>query len=129
MGPYSLLGVHNSTRARRLAGPRGMLDADRYWPRCGANTCSHAELTAGLGEKYRILEIAFKPMCYGAVAGAPVTAIWHALRGGKLHPEGIGEIRLIGIPRLECYEWTNMVEAGFSTPCAVGMGGAGGETG
>ena len=129
MGTHSLLGVHNSIRARRLAGPRNVLDADRYWSRCGANTCNHAELTAGLGEKYRILEIAFKPMCFGAVAGAPVTAVWRALGGERPHPEDIEEIRLTGIPRLECYEWNNMVEAEFSTPCAVAMAVAGEKPG
>ncbi len=38
-------------------------------------------------------------------------------------------LKLTGIPRLEFYEWANMIEAEFSTPCAVAMAVAGEEPG
>lgn len=62
------------------------------------------------------MEIAFKPVCVGAVASAPVTAVRAALKGEALKPEAIEEITLTGIPRLECYEWDDMIQAEFSTP-------------
>jgi 2-methylcitrate dehydratase PrpD len=129
MGTYAMLGVFNSLRARRLDGPKGALDDDRFATRCSANNFNAAELTAALGTEYRIMEIAFKPVCFGAVAGSPVTALLDALNGEVLKPEAIQEITLIGIPRLECYEWSNMIEAEFSTPCAIAMAVVGEESG
>lgn len=129
MGTYSLLGVFNTMRARKLAAPKGALDGDRFSSRCGATACNESEITAGLGTEHRIMEVAFKPVCVGAVAGAPVTAVRAALQGEALKPETIEEITLIGIPRLECYEWDDMIEAEFSTPCAVAMAVAQEEAG
>ncbi len=105
----TLIGGLSAVRARQIAGPAGILDGDRFWTRCSATGCNHSELTLGLGREYRTLEIAFKPVCYGAVAGAPVTAVWEALRGENLRPEDIEEIKL--------------------TPCAVAMAVAGEEPG
>lgn len=129
MGVYGLLGVANALKAQRLRAPAGVFDSDRWWSRCGASAWNERELTVGLGAEFRIMDMAFKPMCCGAVAGAPVTAIREALKGRRLRPDEISEIVLIGIPRLECYEWTDMVEAEFATPSAVAMEVAGDEPG
>ena len=125
MGVYGLLGVANAIKAQKLRAPSGVFDSDRWWSRCGANAWNETELTAGLTQEFRILDMAFKPMCCGAVAGTPVTAVRQALRGRRLGPGEIREIVLIGIPRLECYEWENMIEAEFATPSAVAMEVAG----
>ncbi len=129
MGMYALLGVLNALRARRIAGPQAILDSDRFWSRCSATACDYADMTKGLGRDFRIMEMSVKPICFCGVTLAPVTAIREALKGERLDPDEIEEIKLIGIPRLPFKSWNTMVEAEFSTPCAVALAVSGDEPG
>ncbi len=129
MGMYSVLGIMNAVRARALAGPKGILDGDRFSSRVSANRFDLAELTRGLGQEFRIMEMSFKPACFCAVVFCQITAIWDALKGEKINPKDIEEIKITGIPKLEFKQWENMVQAEFSSPCAVAMAVSGDEPG
>ena len=129
MGIYSLIGVFSTFRGRRIAGPKNILDGDHFWSRCGANTCDHAELTKELGKEHRIMEMAFKSASSCGCTEAPVSAIREALKGERFSPQEIESIKLVGLPRLLYYQWDTMVQAEFSTPCAVALAVAGEESG
>ncbi len=121
MGVYALIGVFSSLRARQIAGPKGMLDGDRFWTRVCATSYEPSELTKGLGQEYRIMETSFKAVTFCGCTQAPVTAVLEALKGERINPMEVEEIKLTGIPKLEFTTWKDMVEAEFSTPCAVAV--------
>ena len=128
-GIYAFLGVFSTMRGRKLNAPKNILDGDHFWTRVGANNCDHAELTRGLGKEFRIMDMSVKPVPFCAVVFAPVTAVREALKGEKLRPQDIEEIKLIGIPKLHFTHWDDMVQAEFSTPCAIAMAVTGDEPG
>ncbi len=79
--------------------------------------------------KDRIMEMGFKPVCFCGCVDAPITAVRAALKGKKLNPEDVESVRLIGIPKLMYYKWDHMVQAEFSTPCAIALAVTGYEPG
>ncbi len=128
-GIYALLGVFSTFRGRRIAGPKGILDEDRFWTRCSATHCDHSELTKGLGKEFRVMEMTFKPVCFCAVSFCTVTDVREALKREKQNPKDIEEIKLIGIPKLQFTHWDTMVQAEFSLPCAIALAVTGYEPG
>jgi 2-methylcitrate dehydratase len=75
------------------------------------------------------MEMAFKSASSCGCTEAPVSAVREALKGEKLAAQDIEEIKLLGLPRLLYYNWDTLVEAEFSTPCAVALAVVGQEPG
>jgi 2-methylcitrate dehydratase PrpD len=127
----AFLGTFAAWQAQEgLSGPQDILDGDIFWTRSGANSCNYLELTRGLGEKYRIMEVGFKPAASCRFSHHSITAVWKALEGASVKAEDIEEIVLTQVmPMPAAYEWETMVQAQFSLPCAVALSIAGGEPG
>jgi len=127
----ALLGTFAALQAGKgLMGPKGILDGDIFWTRSGANSCNYLELAADLGEKYRIMEVGFKPVPSCRYTHPAITAVWKALEGEAVEAKDIEEIILTQAMLLPVdYEWDTMVEAQFNLPCAVAMSIAGREAG
>ncbi len=129
-GQYSMIGILSALQAREgITAPPGILDGSLFWKKCGALSCNHAQLTRNLGSEYEIMKIGFKPApCCRWIHGA-ITAVWSALGRRSVDPGEITEILLVGTAGQQQYEWGDMLEAEFSSPCAVAMAIAGGEPG
>jgi len=129
-GLYAMIGTLSALQAREgLTGSNDILDGNVFWTKSGALGCGYTELTRNLGREYEIMKVGFKPVpCCRWTHGA-ITAVWNALEGRSIVPNDIQELMLIGTPRQQTYAWDSMLEAEFSTPCAVAMAILGGEPG
>lgn len=110
-----------------LKGKQDVLDGDAFWQAGGADRCRFDELTMGLGEMYRIMEMEFKPWPSCRACHTAITGVLKTLEGWDVDPEEIEEIRLRTILYLIGYEWDTMMEAAFVCPCAVALAVMSGE--
>jgi len=126
---HTLRGIFSAWQAAQgIRGPEAILDGDIFWTSGGAAGCSFPELTEGLGERYRILEVGFKPEPSCRLTHHSTEALRRALAGEEIQPDRIEEIKLHQAVLLPpTYDWETMVEAQFSPPCAVALSLAGGE--
>ena len=118
-------------RATIIRGPAKVtFGGETFWSKSGATSCNYVELTRDLGEKYRMMEVGFKPASCCRYFQSAITAVWKALEGETVKAKDIEEVLLtqaILLPPV--YEWDTMVQAHFSLPCAIAMSIAGGEPG
>jgi 2-methylcitrate dehydratase PrpD len=130
-GLVSLRGILAARQAQKgLTGMKGLLDTGlRTWYLIGGKVDNYDELTKGLGESYRIMDMSFKPTPSCRLTHLPITAAWQALEDYPIKAEEIAEITVKGVERLKHYEWETMLDAQFSTPCALAMAISGGEPG
>jgi 2-methylcitrate dehydratase PrpD len=127
-GMYALQGVLAALQAGKgLSGASGILDGDRLWTAAGADGCLFDQLTLGLGEVYRIMEMSFKPTPTCRDTQPALTGLWQILEDWPIMPEEIEEILVKGRLRLMGYDWENLPAAQSSTPCALAMSLIGGE--
>jgi 2-methylcitrate dehydratase PrpD len=126
---HTLRGILAAWQAKQgIDGPLTVLDGDIFWTCGGAGTCDFARLTEGLGEKYWITEIGFKPEPSCRLTHHSTEAVRQALAGRTVKPDDIEKITLHQAVLLPpTYDWTTMVEAQFSPPCAVALSLNGGE--
>jgi 2-methylcitrate dehydratase PrpD len=126
---HTLRGIFSAWQALHgIEGPAAILDGDIFWTSGGAEACNFAELTEGLGHRYRITEIGFKPEPSCRLIHPSTEAIRKALRDATVKPSDIEKITLHQAVLLPpTYRWETMVEAQFSPPCAVALSLAGGE--
>jgi 2-methylcitrate dehydratase PrpD len=127
-GFNAVLGVLAALQAEKgHTGKKNVLDSDGFWQAGGADGCRFEELTMGLGETYRIMEMEFKPWPCCRTCHTPITAVMEVLEGWPVKPEDIQEIRLRTFLKLVGYEWETMMEAEFVCPCAIAMAVMSGE--
>jgi 2-methylcitrate dehydratase PrpD len=127
VGQEAELGLSAALKARGgLVGMPGLLEVDfTSWYLLGLPAEGYERLTEGLSSEHRILDMSFKPTPSCRWAHAPITAAWRALDGRPVEPAGVARIEVRGVNRLGRYRWEDMIEAQFSTPCALAMAIAG----
>jgi 2-methylcitrate dehydratase PrpD len=129
-GIYAFLGTFAALQAEQgMVGPKDILDGDEFWTKTGANNCNYFELTRGLGSDYFITEIGFKPVPSCRGTHPQLTAVMEALKGKGVESGDIEEIVLYGGRMLTRPKWDTMLEAEFSTACAVALYLSGAEPG
>jgi 2-methylcitrate dehydratase PrpD len=130
-GVASVEGILAAWQAKHgFSGRTGLLDLDpRDWYLADLPVQGYEDLTKGLGETYRIMDVSFKPTPSCRWTHVPITAAWQALEDQPIKAQDISQIVIRGVERLKRYEWQTMLDAQFSIPCALALAITGAQPG
>ncbi|MFH1651927.1 MAG: MmgE/PrpD family protein [Chloroflexota bacterium] len=121
-GIYALLGTLAAFQAEKgLNAHQDILDSDEFWTRSGAAAFDYQALTRDLAKDYMVMHVGFKPVPSCRGTHPQLTAVMEALHGETVRPDDITEIALFGGRMLTRRKWDTMIEAEFSTACAVSL--------
>ena len=113
-----------------LTGNAGLLDLDLTdWFLLGLPVPGYDLLTDELGKAYWIMDMSLKPTPSCRWTHPAITAVWQALDNRAVRADEVSEVIIIGVERLQRYEWDTMLEAQFSLPCALALAMVGAEPG
>ena len=122
-GLDALLGILAAHVAKQgIRGYDNLLDGGlETWFLAGGEVSNYKILTQGLGTKYLIVEMSFKPTPSCRWTHVPITAAREALNGKPVKEDEVSQIIIKGVERLKRYEWDTMLDAQFSIPCALAL--------
>jgi len=111
-----------------IVGDRRVLDKEAYyWIAAGSDRCDYDKMVEMLGEKYHIMEIAFKPYPSCRFTHPTLDAVRVAVSKNKIDVKDIESIRIKTISHLAPPSFfsdpnpTTIVDAQFCAPYAIAM--------
>lgn len=128
-GAAAAVGVSSAMLAREgYQGPLDLLEGETgFWRMAGADEYDADGLLEGLGDRYEILNVGFKPFsCCRLLQGSIEAVLAAASRTGMRHPEELARILLHTAPIVSrfpfnCARPRTMWDAQFSAPFACAM--------
>lgn len=125
-GTASELGVKAALLAQKgLRGPSNILDGKTgFWRMCGSDRCDFQRMVDGLGRKYNILKVSFKPYPACRLTHSAIDVAIKIIRENGIDLRDIERITIRTYSPVCAWPFTNtepktMVEAQFSTAYAV----------
>jgi 2-methylcitrate dehydratase PrpD len=135
-GVASWVGVLSALLAKRgFRGPLDILDGPTgFWRMFCSDRCDFNRMTEGLGSKYEILDVSFKPYPACRYIHPIIDAALEALREGDVRPAQISRIivktfKLVVSPPYNSCDPQDMYNAQFSVPYCLAVALAGLEPG
>jgi 2-methylcitrate dehydratase PrpD len=127
-GTASSVGVMAAMLAQRgFTGPRDIMEGESgFWRMCGSDRHDNQVMAQGLGDRYEILNVEFKPYPACRHFHAAIDAAYDISLKHRIDPEDVEEIIVSteGYPDLNIWPYNkrnpqNMYEAEFSVPYSV----------
>ncbi|MFI5449007.1 MAG: MmgE/PrpD family protein [Candidatus Bathyarchaeia archaeon] len=121
------LGIMAALLAKRgFLGTRSILDGETgFWIMAGSDKCDWNVLTEGLGEKYELMSLSYKPYPACRFNHSPLDGITAIMKTHNLRPDEIEKVHVKALSWLKQFmDYTpqNMVDAEFSLPYSIAMG-------